>query len=49
MTYAQLLEIRAALMDVKGWLREMLDALIVLPLLLVTGLALIAALRPVVM
>ncbi|WP_288016472.1 hypothetical protein [Microcystis phage Mae-JY04] len=49
MTIAQLLEIRAALKDVKGWLREMLDALIVLLVLLVTGLALVAALRPAVM
>jgi hypothetical protein len=49
MTYAQFLEIRAALTDIKGWLREMLDALLVLLFLLITGLALIAALRPAVM
>ncbi len=47
MTRAQAQEIAAALMDIKGWLRELGDALIVLSVLLVTGLALIAALRPV--
>lgn len=47
MTRAQAREIAAALMDIKGWLRELGDGLIVLSVLLVTGLALIAALRPV--
>lgn len=45
MTRAQAQEIAAALMDIKGWLRELGDALIVLSVLLVTGLALLNALR----
>ena len=45
MTRAQAQEIAAALMDIKGWLRELGDALIVLSVLLVTGLALFNALR----
>lgn len=47
MTRAQAQEIAAALRDVKGWLRVLGDALIVLSVLLVTGLALFNALRPV--
>lgn len=47
MTRAQAHEIAAALSDVKGWLRDWCDALIVLSVLLVTGLALFNALRPV--
>lgn len=45
MTRAQAQEIAAALMDIKGWLRELGDALIVLSVLLVTGLALLNVLR----
>lgn len=45
MTRAQAHEIAAALMDIKGWLRELGDALIVLSVLLVTGLALLNVLR----
>lgn len=45
MTRAQAQEIAAALRDVKGWLRDWCDALIVLSVLLVTGLALFNALR----
>lgn len=45
MTRAQAQEIAAALMDIKGWLRELGDALIVLSVLLVNGLALLNVLR----
>lgn len=47
MSYAQLREIRAALMDIKGWLREALDASVFLLMLLVCGIALFNLLRPV--
>lgn len=45
MTRAQAQEITAALMDVKGWLRELSYAVAVLAILFVTGLALFNALR----
>ncbi|MFN3473531.1 MAG: hypothetical protein ACK4ZW_05745 [Blastomonas sp.] len=47
MTHAQLREIRAALMDIKGWLRETLDASVFLLMLLVCGIVLFNLLRPV--
>ncbi len=40
MTRAQAQEIAAALSDIKGWLRDWCDALIVLSILLVNGLVL---------
>lgn len=48
MTRAQLLEITAALLDVKGWLRDVGDALVVFVFLAVNALALFNALRPLV-
>lgn len=49
MTYAQLIEIRAALMDIRGWLRDTLDAGVFLLMLTVAGLALFNASRGAVM
>jgi hypothetical protein len=45
MTRAQAQEIAAALMDIKGWLRELGDALLMTAILLVSIVALAAALR----
>lgn len=45
MTRAQALKIAAALMDIKGWLRELGDAFIVGLFLLVNALTLFNALR----
>lgn len=49
MTRAQAQEIAAALMDIKGWLRELFDALLATSLLLISVVALAAALRPMLM
>lgn len=46
MTRAQAQEIAAALMDIRGWLRDWLDAFIFGLFLLVSGLALFNAVRP---
>jgi hypothetical protein len=45
MTRAQAQEIAAALIDLKGWLRDVADAAIMLSILLISGLALVNALR----
>ncbi len=45
MTRAQYFEITAALMDIKGWLRDTLDAGLFLLLLMVSGMALFNVLR----
>lgn len=45
MTRAQAQEIVAALMDIRGWLRELFDAALATAILLVSIVALAAALR----